>query len=183
MDDEGAIAPSHVRDFEPETWMSVRAILPYAFVVVVSAALDQWIKWLVVSSMALYETIPVAPFLSLHHTRNTGIAFSFMSGFDETAMVVFTTAVMLFIMWLASRTEARQVFARLGFALIVGGALGNVIDRATLGYVVDYILVHTDTWSFAVFNLADAFITVGAGLVILQEIVDWRRGAGEAGSV
>jgi signal peptidase II len=67
------------------------------------------------------------------------------------------------------------VAARLGFALIVGGAIGNLIDRVTLGYVIDYFLFHTSTWSFAVFNLADAFITVGAGLVVLQEVLDWRR--------
>lgn len=63
--------------------------------------------------------------------------------------------------------------------MIVGGALGNLVDRTTLGYVVDYIYFHTPSWSFAVFNLADAFITVGAGLVILEEIVGWLRGGHE----
>ena len=61
--------------------------------------------------------------------------------------------------------------------MIVGGALGNMIDRAIHGHVIDYVLLHTPQWSFAVFNLADAFISVGAALVILQEFLDWRASA------
>ena len=63
------------------------------------------------------------------------------------------------MLFLATRTPRDQVVARIGFALIVGGALGNLIDRAVHGHVIDYILFHTPVWSFAVFNLADALIT------------------------
>jgi len=147
----------------------------YAGLALGCAVTDQFVKRLVVDNMQLYERIDLAPFLSLFHTRNTGIAFSFLSGFSDTVMVVLATAVMFFITWLALRSEPHQAAARIGFAFIIGGALGNIIDRSLLGYVVDYVLVHTETWSFAVFNLADAFITVGAGLVILQEFLDWRR--------
>ena len=149
----------------------------YGAVAIACAAIDQWIKWLVVAEMDLHERIDLVPFFSLYHTRNTGIAFSFLSGFNDTVMLVLTIAVMIFIGWLAASTERGQHFARFGFALIIGGALGNIFDRATLGYVVDYFLFYTEGWSFAVFNLADAFITVGAGLVILQELLDWRRGS------
>ncbi|MCR5857903.1 signal peptidase II [Mesorhizobium sp. J428] len=155
--------------------MSKRILAIYALVALAAAGLDQWIKRLVVANMELYERIDVMPMLSLYHTRNTGIAFSFLSGLDDTVMVILTGAVMLFIVWLAAKAEPHQHLARTGFALIVGGALGNIIDRSTLGYVVDYILFHTQTWSFAVFNLADAFISVGAALVVLQELLDWRR--------
>ncbi|SMH35767.1 signal peptidase II [Mesorhizobium australicum] len=161
--------------------MSKRILAIYALVAVAAAGLDQWIKQLVVANMELYERIDVMPMLSLYHTRNTGIAFSFLSGLDDTIMVVLTGVVMLFIVWLAAKAEPHQHLARTGFALIVGGALGNIIDRSTLGYVVDYVLFHTQTWSFAVFNLADAFISVGAALVVLQEILDWRRGSAGAG--
>ena len=64
---------------------------------------------------------------------------------------------------------------RIGFTLVIGGAIGNLIDRAVYGHVIDYILFHTPVWSFAIFNLADAFITVGAGLVLLEEFRAWRR--------
>jgi signal peptidase II len=152
-----------------------RRFLPFAVIALVCAGLDQWVKSLVVAHMELGERIDLIPMLSLYHARNTGIAFSFLSGFDDTAMVALTGAVMLFIGWLAWNAESHQTIARTGFALILGGALGNIIDRAMHGHVVDYILFYTETWSFAVFNLADAFITVGAVLVVLQELVDWRR--------
>jgi signal peptidase II len=148
----------------------------YAGLALGCAVADQFIKRLVVDNMQLYERIDVMPMLSLYHTRNTGIAFSFLSGFNDSLMVVLTAAVMLFIGWLALRAEPHQSIARIGFALILGGALGNIIDRSMLGYVIDYILFYTETWSFAVFNLADAFISVGAALVVLQEFLDWRRG-------
>jgi signal peptidase II len=59
----------------------------------------------------------------------------------------------------------------MGFALIIGGALGNLVDRAVYGHVVDYILFYTSTWSFAVFNLADSLISIGAGLIMLDEVI------------
>ena len=79
--------------------------------------------------------------------------------------------------YLATRTPSGHVIARTGFALIIGGALGNLIDRAVYGHVIDYILFHTPVWSFAVFNLADAFISVGAALVVFDELIGWRREA------
>ena len=68
------------------------------------------------------------------------------------------------------------MIAHFGFALIIGGAMGNLIDRFLYGHVIDYFLFHTPGWSFAIFNLADAAITVGAGLVILDELLQWRAG-------
>lgn len=156
--------------------MRPATIAAYAGLALAAAGADQFVKRLVTESMELHERIDVMPFLSLFYTHNTGIAFSFLSGFNDTAMVVLASIVMVFICWMAVRTEPHQGAARLGFALILGGALGNVIDRSMHGHVVDYVLVHTESWAFAVFNLADAFITVGAGLVILQELIDWRRG-------
>jgi signal peptidase II len=81
------------------------------------------------------------------------------------------------VLYLATRTPAAHVLARIGFALIIGGAVGNLIDRAVYGHVIDYILFHTPVWSFAVFNLADAFISVGAALIVFDELIGWRREA------
>lgn len=159
--------------------MTRRPLAIYALIALACAGLDQWIKSLVQAHMELGERIDLVPMLSLYHARNTGIAFSFLSGSNDTFMVILTGAVMLFIGWLAWNAEPHQHLARIGFALILGGALGNIVDRAMHGFVIDYILFYTETWSFAVFNLADAFITVGAALVILQEVADWfRRRAG-----
>jgi signal peptidase II len=155
--------------------VKLRAIFPYLLVAVAAVAIDQWVKRFVENGMALHEQVDLLPFLALYHTRNTGIAFSLLADFGDVGLVLVALAVTAVVLALAARTTDRQVLARAGFALVVGGAIGNLIDRATLGYVIDYILFHTPVWSFAIFNLADAFITVGAGLVLLQEFVDWRR--------
>ena len=147
----------------------------YLAIVAFHQALDPLIERLVEGGMALHDRIDLLPFLALFHTRNYGIAFSLFADLGDTALVIVTSAVILLVLWLAARSGADQLAARLGFALIIAGALGNLIDRVWLGYVVDYVLFHTPVWSFAVFNLADVMITLGAGLVILQEILLWRR--------
>ena len=136
---------------------------------------DQLVKQWVEASLRLHEQVEVIPFLALYRTHNTGIAFSMFSDMGDTGLIVLTLGVTLFVGWLALRSEPGDRWARLGFALIIGGALGNLVDRVMLGYVIDYVLFHTPAWSFAIFNLADAFISVGAALVILQEVLNWRR--------
>ncbi|OBQ74129.1 MULTISPECIES: signal peptidase II [unclassified Mesorhizobium] len=148
---------------------------PYALLVVLAIALDQWIKQLVENGLAFQEKVDLLPFLALFRTYNTGIAFSMFSSFGDTGLVVIAALVVAFVLYLAVRTPPGHVLARIGFALIVGGALGNLIDRAVYGHVIDYILFHTPVWSFAVFNFADAFISVGAALVVFDELIGWRR--------
>jgi signal peptidase II len=153
----------------------LKSLTPYALLVIVAMAVDQWIKYLVETGLPFQEKIDLLPLLGLFRTYNTGIAFSMLSSFGDTGLIVVSLLVSAFVVFLATRTEPGQVLARAGFALIVGGALGNLIDRSVYGHVIDYILFHTPSWSFAVFNLADAFISVGAVLVILDEFVGWRR--------
>jgi len=153
----------------------VRSWSPYALLTVVAIALDQWIKQLVEGGLAFQEKVDLLPFLALFRTYNTGIAFSMFQSFGDTGLVVIAVLVVAFVLYLATRTPAGHVLARIGFALIIGGALGNLIDRAAYGHVIDYILFHTPVWSFAVFNLADAFISVGAVLVLFDELIGWRH--------
>lgn len=151
------------------TWVWMGALLALAVVA------DQWIKHLVETSLDMHVQVDVLPFLALYRTYNTGIAFSMFSWMGDKGLIVLSLLVVAFVLYLASRTTERQIFARIGFVLIVGGAIGNLIDRTIHGHVIDYILFHTPAWSFAVFNLADTFITIGAGLVILEELIGWRR--------
>jgi len=153
----------------------VRQLTFYGGLAAVAVALDQWIKHMVETRLVLHEMVEVLPFLALYRTYNTGIAFSMLSSFGDTGLIVVSLAVIAFVLYLASRSTDDQWLARLGFALIIGGAIGNLIDRAAYGHVIDYILFHTPVWSFAVFNLADAFITVGAIAVLLEEFRGWRR--------
>lgn len=152
----------------------MRKLGPYLLLVVAAVALDQWIKHLVQTRMEMFEKIDILPFLALFRTYNTGVAFSMLSFVDGWGLMAISAVIIVFVLYLAVRTEPGHVFARTGFALIGGGAAGNLVDRALLDHVVDYVLFHTPVWSFAVFNLADAFITVGAGLVILQELLNWH---------
>jgi signal peptidase II len=159
----------------------VRQFSLYGGLVAVAVALDQWIKYLVETRLVLHEQVDILPFLALYRTYNTGIAFSMLSSFGDTGLIVVSLAVIAFVLYLASRSTRDQWLARLGFALIIGGAIGNLIDRATYGHVIDYILFHTPVWSFAVFNLADAFITIGAVAVLLEEFFGWRSQQKDAG--
>lgn len=155
--------------------MKRNGIALLTLVVAASIILDQLIKFWVEASMPLHSQIDLLPFLALLHAQNTGIAFSFLSGMDGVWLGIIAIVIVVFIAALAVRTDPTQIFARLGFALIIGGAVGNLIDRFVRGYVVDYVYFHTPVWSFAIFNLADAFITVGAGLIILEEFLSWRK--------
>ncbi len=132
---------------------------------------DQIIKVLVEKYLPLQEMVPVIPFLALYRTYNLGVAFSMLSGMEGWAIVTMRLLIVAFVIWLWRKTDGDRTFAHLGFTLIIAGAAGNIFDRFLYGHVVDYILFHTETWSFAVFNLADSFITIGAGCVILDELL------------
>lgn len=155
----------------------MRSLLLNSTVAITTVAVDYVVKRFVESSFAMHDPMDLLPFLAIFRTNNTGIAFSMFDWLDDRWLIAIPLAIIVFVLWLARRTEPGQWIARLGFAFIIGGAIGNLIDRVMLGHVVDYILFHLGDWSFAIFNLADAFITVGAGLVLLQEVVDWRKAA------
>ena len=158
--------------------MKLKSLAPYASLAAAAILVDQWIKHLVETGLPWQQGVDLLPFLALFRTYNTGIAFSMFAFFGAAGLIVLSLAVAAFILYLALRTRPEQVVARAGFALIVGGAVGNLVDRVVYGHVIDYILFHTPVWSFAVFNLADAFITVGAALVILDEFLGLGRGPG-----
>jgi len=161
--------------------VKLRAFLPYAAVTAVAIAADQWLKHLVETHLPMQEMVDLLPFLALFRTYNTGVAFSMFSSIGDRGLIAISAGVILFVLYLASRTGPGNRVARLGFALIVGGAFGNIIDRAAYGHVVDYIFFHTPVWSFAVFNLADALITVGAVLVVIEELLIWRSSGRQTG--
>lgn len=147
----------------------------YGAVALAAFLADFLAKRMVEARLDMHSPLEVLPFLALYRTYNTGIAFSMLDGLGVSWLVLLHLAILGLVIHLALRTPADHVLARSGFALIVGGAIGNLYDRATLGYVIDYFLFFIGNWSFAIFNLADAFLTVGAGLVLLQEAVAWRR--------
>lgn len=140
-------------------------------VIVVAVILDQVIKLAVEAYLPMHEAVPVIPFLALFRTYNLGVAFSLLSGMEREIIIGMRIVIVGVVLWLWRRTPVSRTFAHAGFTLIIAGAVGNLIDGLVYGHVIDYILFHTETWSFAVFNLADSFITIGAGLVILDELI------------
>ena len=149
--------------------------LPVAIFIVLALILDQAVKMAVEAYLPMHEAVAVLPMLALYRTYNYGVAFSMLSGMDGWFIVGLRLVVVAFVIWLWRQTPKARGVAHAGYAFIIAGALGNLIDRFLFGYVIDYILFYTETWSFAVFNLADSFITIGAGLVILDEVLMYRK--------
>jgi signal peptidase II len=144
--------------------------------VVLLIAADQGSKALVEATMPFREPVDMLPFLAIRLTYNEGIAFSLLSSLGDRALIALTVAIMIFVAWLWRQAHVGRVWARVGFTLVFGGALGNLIDRLAHGHVIDFLLFHVPGWSFAIFNLADSFITVGAVLILLDEFVVLRGG-------
>ncbi|KQY13316.1 signal peptidase II [Rhizobium sp. Root482] len=149
--------------------------LPIALFILVAVLTDQAIKLAVELWLPFERMVPVIPMLALFRTYNYGVAFSMLSGMEGWFIVTMRLVVVGFVLWLWRRTPNDRFFAHLGYAMIIAGALGNLVDRLLFGYVIDYVLFHTATWSFAVFNLADSFITLGAGAIILDEVLQMKK--------
>ncbi len=135
--------------------------------------LDQATKAVVLSRFAEGEQLPViAGFFDLTLWYNRGAAFSFLAGHDGWQRWFFVGIALLasaFITFLLIRYRHQALFAT-GLSLVLGGAIGNLIDRLRLGKVVDFLLFYQGSWSFPAFNVADSAITVGAALLILDEV-------------
>lgn len=149
--------------------------LPVVVFILLALLLDQAVKFAVEMWLPFQEAVHVVPMLALYRTYNFGVAFSMLSGMEGWFIVTLRLFVSGFVIWLWRQTPKQRGFAHAGYAFIIAGAFGNLIDRVLFGYVIDYLLFYTETWSFAVFNLADVFITIGAGLVILDELLLLRR--------
>ncbi|HUP09145.1 MAG TPA: signal peptidase II [Caldimonas sp.] len=152
-------------------------LAPWLAIAAAVVVLDQVAKGIVRASLPLHDGRTLAPFLNIVHVHNTGAAFSFLAGaagWQRWFFIALGLAAAVFIVWLLTRHGAQRLFA-LALALILGGAIGNVVDRVLHGYVVDFVQVHWRGWYFPSFNVADSAITVGAALLILDELRRVRR--------
>jgi signal peptidase II len=141
-------------------------------------ALDQATKALVRSRFELHDSLEIIPGLfNLTRVHNYGAAFGLMNAadfpFKTVALSIVATVALLALTVYASTLPVEQLLARVGLALIVGGAAGNLIDRLKAGYVVDFVDVYWRNWHFWAFNVADAAITVGVAFMIL-DLLDVR---------
>lgn len=139
--------------------------------------LDQIVKYAVLQSLHYAQRIPVLPFFDLTLLFNTGAAFSFLADSGGAQRWLFTgiavVAAIFIVRWIYIHAEQRLLC--LALASILGGALGNALDRLLHGHVVDFLLFYWHDWYFPAFNVADIAITCGAALLILDEILRPRR--------
>ena len=131
---------------------------------------DQWTKYAISSNLRYGESVASNSFFNLVLVYNKGAAFSFLSnagGWQRMFFIVITCAAILVLMWLIAKHESEKLF-RWGLTLILGGAIGNLIDRVAYGHVIDFLDFHFAGWHFWAFNVADSAISVGAALLIVD---------------
>ena len=153
------------------------SLLPWLGIALITILLDQFSKVLIVGSMQLHDSHTITSFFNIVRWHNTGAAFSFLAGsggWQRWFFISLGAVAACVIVWLL-RSHAGQRLFCWSLALILGGAVGNVIDRVLHGYVVDFIQVHYAGMFFPSFNIADSAITLGAGLLILDELLRVRR--------
>jgi len=142
---------------------------------------DQWTKQLVVHALPDGAALRVTSFFSLVLAYNPGAAFSFLAsagGWQREFFIVIATFASAVMVWMVVKHRAEGLFCA-GLAMILGGAIGNLYDRVTIGRVVDFLLFHYQEYAFPAFNAADSAITVGAALLILDSLRP-RKSAGPA---
>jgi signal peptidase II len=148
-------------------WLSLLAII-----------LDQGSKLAITSSMQLHQSIFVTPYFNLTYVHNTGAAFSFLSEaggwqrwfFAGLALVISGVIAV----WLA-RLKQHETLLAVALSLVLGGAIGNLIDRLAYGYVIDFLDVYYQTWHWPAFNVADSAITLGVILMLLESFGLWKQ--------
>jgi signal peptidase II len=153
------------------------ALLPWLGIALIVIVLDQLFKTMILGNFQLGESRTVTSFFNVVRVHNSGAAFSFLagaSGWQRWFFVGLGAVAAGFIVWMLKRHGGQRLFGW-ALALILGGAVGNVIDRLLHGHVIDFIQVHYRGWYFPAFNVADSAITVGAVLLILDELRRVRR--------
>ena len=154
-----------------------REIAPWLVVAAIVIAFDQATKITIERLFEFGDSTPITSFFNLVLTYNKGAAFSFLSaasGWQGTLFMVVGIAASAFIVWLLTRHGKQKLFST-ALALILGGALGNVIDRLAYGHVIDFLDFHLGGWHWPAFNVADSAIVCGAALLIVDELRRMRR--------
>ena len=134
--------------------------------------LDQLSKWSALSNLKLGITEVVLPFMNWLLLLNPGAAFSFLaqsSGWQRWFFTILGLAASLYILWLLRKNQSDKILSW-ALSLILGGALGNVLDRIMFGAVVDFIDLHYGNWHWPAFNIADSAISIGAALIVFSEL-------------
>ena len=152
----------------------MRTGLRWLWLTLLVVVLDQVSKFLLIERLPPFRPVAVLPSLNFLLTYNTGVSFSFLqlsSGWQRWPLALFAIVIAsVLVGWLARLPAERRLMSA-AVAIVLGGAVGNLVDRIVRGQVTDFIQFYVGDWSFAIFNLADAAITVGVGLILLDNLL------------
>ena len=146
-------------------------MLKYLWLTSVVIAIDQVSKWFMVSWLSLHETFAVMPFFNLTMAHNPGAAFSFLAhadGWQRWFFIGLASVVSIALLIWLKKLKPQAKLEAISIAMILGGALGNLIDRFYYGYVIDFLDVYYGTYHWPAFNIADSAIVIGAVLLIID---------------
>jgi signal peptidase II len=149
-----------------------RAFMWYALALII-IVIDQWTKWLAETKLTFHDPVPVIePFLNWTLAYNYGAAFSFLAdagGWQKWFFSGLALLMSLFLIIYLLKAPRKATLLSLGLAMVLGGALGNLIDRLLHGHVIDFIHVHyADVWHYPIFNIADVGISIGVLLIVID---------------
>ena len=153
------------------------SMLPWLGLALLILIADQFTKILIIGSYRLGDSTFITSFFNIVRAHNTGAAFSFLadaSGWQRWLFTGIGVVATVFIVWMLRSHPGQKLFS-FSLACILGGAIGNVVDRLLYGYVVDFLQLHWGGWYFPAFNIADSTITIGAVGLILDELLRVRR--------
>lgn len=146
-------------------------MLKWLWLSLLAVVLDQGSKLAIAASMQLYESIQIMPFFKLTYVHNTGAAFSFLSeagGWQRWFFAGLALAISIVIAVWLTRLKRHETLLAVALALVLGGAIGNLIDRLAYGYVIDFLDVYYESWHWPAFNIADSAITLGVILMLAE---------------
>ncbi|MBC7444624.1 MAG: lipoprotein signal peptidase [Polaromonas sp.] len=161
----------------PKKMSATGSLLPWLGLALILLIADQFTKVLILGYYQLGDATTVTSFFNIVRVHNTGAAFSFLasaSGWQRWFFTGIGAAAAVFIVWMLKSHPGQKLFS-FAMACILGGAVGNVVDRTLHGYVVDFLDFHYAGWHFPAFNIADAAISIGAVCLILDELARVRR--------
>jgi len=152
-------------------------MLKWLWLSLLAVVLDQGSKLAIAGSMQLYQSIPVMPYFNLTYVHNTGAAFSFLSeagGWQRWFFAGLALVISIVIAVWLTRLKQHETLLAVALSLVLGGAIGNLIDRLAYGYVIDFLDVYYQTWHWPAFNIADSAITLGVILMLAESFGLWK---------
>jgi signal peptidase II len=173
VDEPGFAQPPDAAEPAVNISVPARAFGLFWWITALTVVLDQLTKLLVDWALPVYSSRTIIPnVLDLVHVHNAGVAFGLLNAIDDPRRAMLTTGLavvaLIGIAYYARHVRSDEKLARVGLSLILGGAIGNLIDRLRQGYVIDFVDVYWGDWHFWAFNVADAAISVGATLVFVE---------------